>query len=338
MIHRQFHALVILVIIAIGLCALQYSMSYNAVMTGPHIEYKIISFESIENHYEGYKHLPASSMAVWRIRFLSHVASFLYFKCADPMGKYLTNLNSFASCCAGYNMMWLMSCFILIILFAKKPLLWLFGYGVAMCYAWTPLGTGLILDWDGPSIFVWTLAMFFCGSKYKWVFFSIVAVGLGFKETIIVASIIPLFWTDRPIFERIKFVALMGVTCLVIKCGLSYFVGNPSIWVSEELHFPAMPRTGHFWFWDNNLHLLFAQRINGPIFACSGVILCLFLLPNSLKMVMCKVLASGFLLGLLIFGVFSECREFQDMIPVFFVGFESILINPKYKKFTESLI
>jgi hypothetical protein len=309
---------IILVWVAISICVLQYSMSTLAVLSGNHIEYKTKTFGALMNGIEEYKKIPM--LPPWKIRLFSHASAYAFIKTIAPNSswdipnnKFNFTPQEFASWVSGFNALWLFVCFVVIILFAKKPLIWLMGYGIAVCYAWTPAGSDLLFTWDGPILFFWTCVAMLTDYKKRWGLFFVVLVGMGFKQTIIIACLIPLFWSERPIFESLRFSFVLGISCLLFKCLLGLYAGSHTFFVSEELHFDHLNAAHHYWFVANNIHLILQHNINSPIFLDTGLILLVFLLPGAY---MQKTVVACFSVCLLFMGVFSEYREFQDMIPI----------------------
>lgn len=312
----------ILIFIAVSLCVSQYYFSKRAVITGQNIEYKIATFSSLLYGVDNYK------MAVdyaWRSRILSTGAATLFILFKNPRKTRDVGLEEFSSWIATYNALWLAGCFLLIIGLSKKPLLWIFGLFGAMMYAWTPTAQSLLFPWDGPSLFFWVLISFMAMHKYRYAVFVIVPLAMGFKETAIVAAIIPLFWRDLPLKSRILKFGMLLVCCVIIKITIDVLLGNPIPFFTMETHFEYRNKVGYYSLIEHNIHMLFFKAgLNNPYFINGGVLIALFLLSYRRGVWMYKSMALGFCSIIMICGVVNEARIFHELIPLFFISIERL--------------
>lgn len=77
-------------------------------------------------------------------------------------------------------------------------------------------------------------------------------------------------------------------------------------------------RTGERFIWQKNINRLFKWNNFNPVyFAVSGVWLGIFLLPIHRKY---KIVAATYMLTVFVPGNINEGRLWQELIPVFFVG------------------
>lgn len=306
---------IILLILSISLCVTFYYFSKDAVIRGTHIEYKVKTFTSIltgglENHIK-------QVYPPWRGRLFSALAGNGFMKFAGV--NKLTNKDEFAERCAAYNAVWLFGCFIVIMAFSKNPILFILGLFACSSYAWTPAGEFMLLPWDGPILFFWTLIFFLARPEYKKWMFLTMAIGVGFKESIILASIIPLFW-NGPIKERIKNFIMAGIICVTVKLTLDFIVQNPIPFLSMQTHYDTICRTGQYWIIHRNLWSLNQPILNHVIFSAGGLIAAILLLPK--KAIMFKTIALCYMLLIMFFGVITEARLWNELIPMFFIGLE----------------
>jgi hypothetical protein len=304
--------------VAVSLSVCQYHFSVNAVLTGKHIEYKVKTFTSLLGGMKIYKE---NVYTPWRARILSSGCGALWFKAMNNGMECTTK--KFASIVAGYNAMWLFLCFVAIIFLARDRMLWLFGLFAGMMYQWTPAAYGFIHPWDGPAVFFWVLIALLSTVRYKKILPWVIIAGMLFKETVIVAAIIPLFW-NIPLKERIKKFLFIGLSCAAIKIAIDLFVGNSIPFFTMQTKFDFPSYTGHLYLIPHNWTLLTSWNMNNPIFCCGGLLATLFLLPNK-GMVLCyKTIALVFTVFIFCVAVISEFRVWHEMIPLYLMSYETL--------------
>ncbi len=307
-------------IISISLAATFYCFSEKAVLDGKgkFLDYKIKTFTSfctggLENHIK-------QVYPPWRGRLFSALAGNGFMKAAGLSNK--TDLKQFAKIIAGYNALWFIGCIVLIFLFSKNRLFFLFGMFACTCYAWTPVAENLICPWDMPMLFFWTLILFMAEPKYKNALPFIIAFAMGFKETVILLSIIPMFWKDLSFKERINRTLTALVLCFVVKFILDLIVQNPVPFFTMQTQYEHLNKSGHLLLIDQNFWLLSKIQINHVIFSAGGIATAIFLLPKQANME--KIIAVTYIPFMMFFCVISEARLFNEFIPLFFIGMDRV--------------
>jgi hypothetical protein len=306
--------------IALSLSVTQYYFSKNACEKGDVIA-KYKTFTTVSYEYSSYTNFITP---VQQSRLFSNLVASLFVKVKtsteDTYARFIRQVSF-------YNAFWLFAVFLLCIFLVKNQLFWIFGIFASACYAWTPAAEYRIYPWDGPALFFWTLLVLCSRPRFKDILPFILMIGTGFKETVMLGFLIPLFWFEMPKRERIARCAIylaacvmMKVTVVMLSRGLLpfYLIGAGAI-AGQSVHH-GLPKD-----FMNNIHAIFSWKLNHPVFINGGTLLATFLLPNIKNIVMFKVLALLYIIVMLFFGGICEFRIWHEMIPVFLYCFSLIM-------------
>lgn len=223
----------------------------------------------------------------------------------------------FGQAVGAYEAVGLFFAMILMILFFKNPLLCIVALAAGVSYRWTPAAEGFIFPWDAPMLSIWAGILVLSQSRYrKWL---PVAAGLamGFKETIILAALIPLFDVTISKRERFNRFLITGCTCVAVKVLIDIAVGNPVPLFTMWSHYPTPCRTGEYWLVHRNINTLMQLNLNHTIFSAGGLIVAAFLLPVSK---MSRSIVLTYIPFMFAFCVITEARLWNEMIPVILFG------------------
>lgn len=315
---------ILLSVIALSITSVQYHRIRSAVLTGPHPEYKINSFFSFSNGIQCFKD---NQKYFWKARVFSCLNSGLFARINGIKHSNKQHIR-FANVIAADQCIWLLMAFAAIIVLSKKPLLFLLGTGIALQYSWLPMSEGQINPWDMPSLFWWTLVLLINSTKYKRAILYLIPAGALYKEIIAVLSILVLFWEDYPFKRRVVLFFCLALSCVSIKI-IQGFIGGCPVLGNQSFKFDYVPelqrhvcRTGETYIWQRNLHALGWWRNFNPIyFSITGLWIGLFLLPIPW---MYRIIAMVYFSTVFVPGNITEARLWHELIPVFFVGYESI--------------
>lgn len=214
---------------------------------------------------------------------------------------------------------WLLFTFLAVIFLSKNPFLFILGIGAALQYAWCPASESQVNPWDMPTLFFWTLILLVNNTKKKKLILILIPIAAFYKEIVAVLSILILFWDDTPIKKRILLFITIGVSCVLVKIGCSWIGGSDSLLGNQSYHYEHKCRTGEYWILHRNFNCLFrGMNFNPVYFAMAGLWLPLFLLPIEQKY---KIIALVYIGTVFIPGNITEARLWQELIPVFFVGY-----------------
>jgi hypothetical protein len=223
---------------------------------------------------------------------------------------------------ASWNAGWLFLSLLLIIFAVKKnTLLWLFAMSAGVLFAWNPMARGIIYPYDGAALFFWTfIVLTGMSKKYRYWIFPAVIIGTGFKETIVVAGLVPLLWFDLPVRQRVKlFLICCGGAC-AMKLILSIAVQATPFFTMQLRdtllrNFHEDPKCALQII--KNIGYLIHPTLDYPLFVIGGMLAGLFMLPNKKIIVGWKFIAGVFISNLMVFGIITEYRVWHEMIPVF---------------------
>ena len=223
---------------------------------------------------------------------------------------------------ASWNAGWMLLTLLLIVFIVKKnTLLWIFGMSAGILFAWTPAARGIIYPYDGPIMFLWVLVVLLgMSQKYRYWIFPIIMIGTGFKETIIVCSLIPFLWFDIPLKQRIKWFIICGTSACFVKLFLSliaettpFFTMQTKDILTKNFHGDPNCKLAFI----KNVQALIHLRLDYPLFAIGGMLIALFLLPNKKIIVGWKIISGLFVFNIMIFGIITEYRLWHELVPVF---------------------
>jgi hypothetical protein len=210
-----------------------------------------------------------------------------------------------------YGTWFFLCCLVYIFLYETKHVLFLmFGTFGALCYGFVPATDHIMLPWDMPALFFFTLICGLTFYRRPEILIPIIIVGTGFKETVMVCSFVFAQMKEIAVRQRIYYIIISVSGCLWVKTTLNIVSDNTII-----------PHTLAIGGWINyNIEYLLTPKIFHPIFVNAGTLISLLLI-----IVADKSLKNGrewtpviflFLLGIFLHGRISEYRIFYEMIPI----------------------
>jgi hypothetical protein len=302
--------LLILAIVSASLLVCDYWSAYLAVYTGPESQYKTLTYGSSMVPWEEYCSARGASWPVWRVRLFANWSAW-------PWVRQAEDTEEFTKAIAYHHAFWLGLAFLVATLWARRPLLWIVGIFAATQYAWTPFARGLLFPWDAPALAFWTAAVLMESRPglRPWLLL-LVPIGVGFKETIALAALFPLFRTDQPFKGRVRDVGVLILGCMAVRLGITAAVTGNVFSSTLSTHFLGVSTTGHHWFLTHNLEAL--GKI-GPWLTSGGMMAALFLLPGARH----RAIGGIFFASLMLFGVIGEYRLTQEMIPLFLMAYQT---------------
>ena len=179
-----------------------------------------------------------------------------------------------------------------------------------------------------------------------------IPIAVLFKETAIVMIIALLFMEGTTRRRKLIYTGLTLAAALAAKTAVDLITGNPSplftmtYRVSDFSLFAAylhQPVTTKF-SWQTsllfqNLREIFTWQLDTPLLVNTGLLLALFILPfRNRVIVMLKVTAFLFALGILLFGVIHEFRIWFEMIPVSLAAIDLYLFQGEKSGVSQILI
>jgi hypothetical protein len=233
--------------------------------------------------------------------------------CTTINGKQKCEFDKLAARMSWWNALWMLAAMIVVI-FTFDSLLWTLGIFTGCMWAYMPLAMYNIYSYDGPILFFWVLMVIFatCKTKRKWFLPALLAAMLC-KETALVCCIVPFMWTDLLTKLRIR-KALIFLACgVALKVIVDLIVQNPIPFFSMT----TCAGSVHPACWIENMHKIAAHTLDTPWLAAAGMGIGLLFLPNNPETLIWKIIAIVFTCGIMVCGISTEYRIFQELIPVF---------------------
>jgi hypothetical protein len=155
------------------------------------------------------------------------------------------------------------------------------------------------LTWDGPALAFAALAIV---TRSPWRLLGCLFVGMLFKETIIVFSILLLFWPEWSLKKRVSWFVVAGIGCLIIKSMVYLWLyGTPLFFVGGKS------------FLSENLTWLCSFHLNGIYFAGGGLLLAWCLSKQKMEHVLIFII---FNIGILMVSALQELRHYNELLPM----------------------
>ena len=139
-----------------------------------------------------------------------------------------------------------------------------------------------------------------------------VLLGMGFKETILVASVFLLgMGSGSPTKRSLTFVSVL-IACLAIKVTFNQLTGSGFFFVFDTVNF-----SNGTWIPLSNLRSLLDLRLNHVILVNAGTLLISLLLPvRDRRMLIFKAIVVAFFAGNFLLGIIDEYRIFLEVTPI----------------------
>ncbi len=296
--------------VAVSLTVTYYYNCYMFSTWGPVDRDSVYTFRSFSRGLEEY----CSSMrGEWRPRVFSN---FLASFAVKPKGTR----HGFAVGVAAWNAAWLALCFAIYLLWdTRKAAFLIFGTFACLYYSFTIVADRHIYPWDMPALFLYCLLALSVQWRSPLLVLAVCLVGTGFKETVMLGSVVFLFWTEQPMKRRLAWAVTTLLLCLLLKTGIDILTHNPSIlftmqWDSEGPLVMEGVRERGVWY---NLRALGSVYLNHPVFINGGTLLVFLLLPmRDTEDRMWKTIGVLFVVGIMLFADINEYRVFHEMIPI----------------------
>ncbi len=296
--------------IAVSLSVTYYYNCYMFSTWGPVDRDSVYTFRSFSLGLEEYSRIVRKE---WRPRLFSNfLASFV----VKPEG----NRHGFATGVAAWNAAWLALCFAVYLLWdTRKGAFLIFGTFACLYYSFTIMADRHIYPWDMPALFFYCLLALSVHWKSPWLIVATCLLGTGFKETLMLGSIVFLFRSEWAMKERLAWAATTLLLCLLLKIGIDVLTNNPSILFTMQLDSEGpLVKDGvterGIWY---NLRALTTIYPNHPLFINGGTLLIFLLLPmRDAEDRMWKTIGALFVAANMLFADINEYRVFHEMIPI----------------------
>jgi len=296
--------------IAISLSVAYYYNCYMFSTWGPVDRYSVQAFMSFTRGLDQYSNTMRKE---WRPRLFSNALASLAVR---PDG----DRHRFGVGVAAWNACWLALCFALYLLRdTRKSLFLIFGTFACLYYSFTIMADRHIYPWDMPALFFFCLLTFAVQWKIPLLVLATCLVGTGFKETLILGSVVFLFQTEWPMKRRLAWASTTLFLCLLLKIGIDVLTHNPAILFTMQLDsegplvMDGVTERG-IWY---NLRALREVYLNHPVFINGGTLLIFLLLPmRDAEDRMWKSIGVLFVAGTMLFADINEYRVFHELIPM----------------------
>lgn len=328
--YKSFVTIVVLLFISIALCSIIFLKLHLIIFSH---DDNIKTFYSFKHSFAFYKEVMQKP---WKSRLFACALAGLfmpedqivsYQTLQDEENDYLTKVNIrdynlFYLRVGIWTVFWLFLINLLFIILRKNfSLFYMFGIFTALSFVYIPDIYARVYPWDMPSLFFYCLFIFILAKgKLKWLIF-ILPIATGFKETVIILSLIFLVWDEVNFKNRIIYTVLTLVLCISLKSILGIITRNESVFFTMDVNFDTINNAL------TNVLSLFKGNVYNLIFINAGTALTFFMLPSRDKYILClKVIALIFIASNFIYGNIAEYRIFIEIIPFALYGFDKVLI------------
>lgn len=306
----KIEKLIPIIIVAITLSVYTFLLTKQQVLNGnqKYIGFRVNTFTSMLVSFDEYK---KAVYKPWRSRLFSTGTAALSMK---AMGfKRTINRDSFGNMLGSWQAAWFFAVLMIFVFKAKNKLLMLFGTFSGTVYQYL-INDRNALPWDGPELFIWTFALYAYLERWK-VFQYIVAAGIGFKESLVVLAILPLFKRNG----HREFILTISM-CVFVKVVLDIIAGNQLLFTAICRQKDSVTNYGMISMFADNFRDIFSLKINHVIFSAAGLIIPFFIMRVRRDF---KVLVVVYLAFIMIHGVIYEVRLFHPLLSTFLVWLDS---------------
>ncbi len=323
--YRSFLIYAIPLIVTLGICAILTQQVRQVALSHPD---NTTAFYSYSTGFERYKHLRQE----WRPRIFSNFLAGRFVNLFSDSESAGSRTEFTKSVVAYWVVGWFLLTGILITIFFKeRSLFYILGIYAGISFAYTPgMGVMRVYPWDMPALFVFCCFIVIIKAKKEAWLALFIPLAMFFKETAIVMLVALLFWEGVTRRRKLIFTGATLAAALMVKTTVDLITRNPSplftmTYRSSDFSIIAaylrQPVTTGFTFQTSllaeNLRQIFTWQLVTPLLVNAGLLLSLFILPfKNRTIVMLKVTALVFTLGILVFGVINEFRIWFEMIPV----------------------
>lgn len=288
----------------------------------------ITTFYSYSNGIVKYKFLRQE----WRPRILSNFLAGRFVNLFDGSGSSASKPEVIKSVIAYWVAAWFLLIGLVLTIFIKeRALLYILGIYAGISFAYMPgMGVTRVYPWDMPALFAFCCFILMVMRKKEAWLALFIPLAVLLKETAIVMIVGLLFMQGVTRRRKLIYTGAALVAALAVKTAVDLVTGNPSplftmTYRISDLYIIAgylrEPVTAGFSFQTSrlleNLREIAQCQLDTPFFVNAGLLLALFILPfRDRVIIMLKVTALLFTLGILAFGVINEFRIWFEMIPV----------------------
>ena len=263
-----------------------------------------------------YSNVPKDMIPViWRTRLLAPMASSWVMDTVagrplNPASGEFQNIFGF------YHAAWLFLLFLMLILFRRDALLVMLGVFCAMMYNYISPAGMYYYPWDGPSIFLFTLACLVYDRRwFGWLLVVVFAGGL-FKETLLCCALLILLGEHWSLKKRIiGFLGTVFVTLTVNKLlAIHYGVHAQVLTMNNARSLTDLLTQSML---SENVVKLFSAHLNNVVFLNAGCLLVVLLLPwRTRRDIVFKMLILCFAAGQFYYAITTEFRDWYELFPV----------------------
>jgi hypothetical protein len=306
------------VFIMLSLCIINFYIAKGVVLHSQpkFLQYKVNSFSCIlQGGMTAYK---SKLETPYKGRLFSIASGNAIVSLFGDVKKM--SLDKFSAAVATYDTIGFAALLLIMLMWFKSSLFCIVAFAACSAYRWVPAAEGLIYPWDSPMPAIWGGILVLSQSRFKRWLPIAAGLAMGFKETIILAALIPLFDLTVSKRERINRFLIIGTVCVAVKVLIDIAVGNPIPLLTMWVHYPEQScRTGEYWLIHKNINLLLSMRLDQVIFAAGGMVVSAFIFKTT-KMTRGIILA--YLPFMFTFCIISEYRLWNEMLPVILFGMD----------------
>ena len=250
----------------------------------------------------------------WRARVLANAVANRYFphEMQISISRFQHGVGIY---CAG----WFGVTCLCLCMFWHRPVWMMFAVFACLQYAYTPNGLRTVLPWDYPALFFWTVLVTCAMRRWRWSLLVCVAAGVGFKETVLLGALVPLFWPGSW-RHRIAWACAIGAAGTGVKVLLDAYVSHSPYFFSQTIGGSELRIVTNIkWLCGSVAHvtgdsvILRQYRWNHLAFVNGGTLLAVWLVRGRW---MLKTLIATLAIGILICGEANEFRIWFEAIPV----------------------
>lgn len=328
--YKSILSVIILIFISVALCSIIFLKLHSIIYSH---DDNIKTFYSFKHSFDFYKEVMQKP---WKSRLFACAFASLfmpdneivsYHTIQDEENDYLTKIkirdyNMFYVRVGIWTVFWLFLINLLFIILRKNfSLFYMFGIFTTLSFVYIPDIYARVYPWDMPALFFYSLFIFILAKgKLKWLIL-ILPLATGFKETVIILSLIFLVWDEVSLKERIIYTALTLILCIIVKSFLGVITKNDTIFFTMDVNFDTIKNAL------TNVLSIFNGNFYNLIFINAGTTLAFLILPSKDKYILClKVIALIFIASNFIYGNIQEYRIFIEIIPFALYGFDKELI------------
>lgn len=323
--YHTFLVYAIPLIVTLGICAVLTQQVRQVALS--HSD-NVSNFYSFSDGMVKYKSLRQE----WRPRILSNFMAGRFVNLFDVSKTIDRKSEMIKSAIAFWVAAWfLLTGILLTIFFKQRALLFVLGIYAGISFAYmTGMGVTRVYPWDMPALFVFCCFIAIVRAKKEPWLALFIPLAVLFKETAIVMIVALLFMEGATCRRKLIYTIVTLAAALAVKTTVDLITGNPSplftmTYRISDLYIIAgylrEPVTAEFSFQTSrlleNLREIASWQLDTPLLVNAGLLLSLFVLPfKNRVIIMLKVTALLFALGILFFGVINEFRIWFEMLPV----------------------